>query len=31
MDSGNQLKWYHKIESRDRDFDDDMDAIVQFK
>ena len=31
MDSEDPWKVYHQIESRDRDFDDDMDAIVHFK
>jgi hypothetical protein len=31
MDSDDPWRGYHQIESRDRDFDDNMDAIVQFK
>ncbi len=31
MYSDDPWRGYHQIESRDRDFDDNMDAIVQFK
>jgi hypothetical protein len=31
MDSDDPWRGYHQIESRDRDFDDNMDVIVQFK
>ena len=31
MDSEDPWKGYHQIESRDRDFDDDMNVIVHFK
>ena len=31
MDSDDPWRGYHQIESRDRDFDDNMDTIVQFK
>ena len=31
MDTDDPWRGYHQIESRDRDFDDNMDTIVQFK
>ena len=31
MDSDDPWRGYHQIEFRDRDFDDNMDTIVQFK